>query len=86
MCLFWFPFLIRNGIGTDAIWKCIGDVVDTCEQRSLTPPEQIKLGQSIANYMDSSNDVQSIRDAMRDKLANANAPVDVSPRGSYDPV
>jgi RHS repeat-associated protein len=58
--------LIRNGVGDDGDWKCIGDVVSECEKNEFTPLER---GVSrFAGLIDASFDVGKFRDDMRDLL------------------
>lgn len=64
--------LQRNGLGSDALWGCIGKIVDKESKELLIPHQQ--LGMRLVGWWDAAWNISDIRDQMREALKPTTLP------------
>jgi hypothetical protein len=60
--------LLRNGIGDDKVWRCVGDVVKQCERDLLKDAGDLEVIGGMMKKLNGEYDVGKLRDAMRDRV------------------
>jgi hypothetical protein len=60
--------LLRNGIGDDKVWRCVGDVVKQCERDLLKDAGDLEVIGGMIKKLNGEYDVGKLRDAMRDRV------------------